>query len=794
MLCAAFLVAALVLFATAPSECDAAPRKIVLTEAELKDFSSVPAPVKLKGKPSFEDSAFPLEKAVNLKEVEEVVGKLTKAQREALQKNRFILLPKKSAYPFPSHGMNDEMLSDFVGIGGFADPSAREPWNTRLVNPDVFLHALHTFFSKRLEAMEGGELLAAVEAMLDDLYATVIILRGDASKKNRRTWERLQAQILIPLILVKNCYQDMEDKWVPPDEEPEDDTLENALALMKEYIGGLSKNSAKNVAEELRRIYAADTAEGGLLGLIPAYASASVDYTQFTPRGHYERSSRSRAYFRTMIWLGQLGWRLADEDGAADALNFALAMSKASYALDEWKRVMEVSCFFVGYPDAASYVEWIDLLLESAGVKSFDADTCGKPASIERIIEAAEDLAPSIPHFSDLFSPSATEVLCIFPQRFTIPWLISDRLTYKREVAEDLPVLFSSLWVAALAGNEYATDLLPEQVPLSVQSLPAVDEEGAPSDRVDESAPKEYLKAVVEALPEAIEALREDLDTEPESAWFSSIGAAWMHLLGTLASDYGKGYPLYMQSPLFAAKQLEAQLGSYTELRHDTILYEKPNYAELGDGWNEEPPNPLPMGLIEPNLPFWGELLRVVDYIADGFEENYLFERDLEEYGALTMFRDTVERCGQLAAKQLQGKKLTEEEYEFIRLFDLDYMAAAADGYGGIPPVDVYRSALVVDIQTVNLDPMAISAPAILYQAVSEPSVMLALVGNENTPRVLIGMAFDHREFTGPHGRRLTDSMWKKRVYDRYDEYFDIKEGEHAPLPEKNFWYDGLRP
>ncbi|MFA7620242.1 MAG: DUF3160 domain-containing protein [Aminobacteriaceae bacterium] len=84
-------------------------------------------------------------------------------------------------------------------------------------------------------------------------------------------------------------------------------------------------------------------------------------------------------------------------------------------------------------------------------------------------------------------------------------------------------------------------------------------------------------------------ALREDLDMEPESAWFSSIGTAWMNLLWTLTYEYSEGYPLYMQSPLFAAKQLEAQLGSYTELRHDTILYEKPNYAELGDGWEEEP-------------------------------------------------------------------------------------------------------------------------------------------------------------------------------------------------------------
>ena len=67
-------------------------------------------------------------------------------------------------------------------------------------------------------------------------------------------------------------------------------------------------------------------------------------------------------------------------------------------------------------------------------------------------------------------------------------------------------------------------------------------------------------------------------------------------------------------------------------------------------------------------------------------------------------------------------------------------------------------------------------------------------MGNEKNPRVLIGMAFDHREFFAPHGRRLTDGAWKKRVYDKYDEDGELRRGKAAPLPEKNFWYDGLRP
>ncbi len=787
---------------------EAAPPKIPLKEAALKDFSSVPAPVKSSVAPAFKETAFPLDKAVNLKEVEEVVGKLTAAQKSALQKNRFLLLRKPELHTFSSMGRYDEMLCNFEGIGGSYDPAYREPWNTRFVGPDVFLHALHTFFSKRLEAMEGGELLGAVQYMLGELFANASALRSLASKDNKPHWERLQAQLVVPLVLALNCDESVEPVWTDPDAAPaeETDTLKNALALFKKYGKSFSKGTADAVVQELKRVYAADEAQKGLLGLSPAYASQSVDYTQFTPRGHYEKNSRSRAFFRTMIWLGQLGWNLAEKEGAVDALNFALSMSYTrtvargaprrpepgalASPLDAWRRVMEVSCFFVGYPDAASYPEWRGLLLEKAGVSAFTPDTCGDAAVVDRIREASEQLSPSIPHFKKLFSPASTETFCVFPQRFTVPWLITDELTYKANVRENLPVLFSSLWVAAVSGSRYAMDLIPGQVPLNLAALPAATAEGAPAPEKRIDVPEQHVRTVSAAMPGAIVSLREKLSAEPESAWFSSIGTAWMHLLRTLAAEFGKGYPLYMQSPLFAAKQLETQLGSYTELRHDTILYEKPNYAEMGDGGDEEPPKPLPRGFVEPNLPFWNELLRVVDYIQSGFEKNGLFPLDMEEYGALTMFRQTVLRCGKIAAKQLQGKALTEEEYEFTRLFTLDYMAAPADGYGAVPPDELFQSALIVDIQTMNLDPIAIGDPAILYQATAEPSIMLVLVGNENTPRLTIGMAFDHREFTAPHGRRITDSVWKKRVYDKY--YDGDPKG--LPLPAKNFWYDGLRP
>ncbi len=58
---------------------------------------------------------------------------------------------------------------------------------------------------------------------------------------------------------------------------------------------------------------------------------------------------------------------------------------------------------------------------------------------------------------------------------------------------------------------------------------------------------------------------------------------------------------------LFPIKQLQTFLGSYAELKHDTLLYVKQNFAEKGGGGDENRP-PVPRGFVEPNMAFWQEL------------------------------------------------------------------------------------------------------------------------------------------------------------------------------------------
>jgi len=85
------------------------------------------------------------------------------------------------------------------------------------------------------------------------------------------------------------------------------------------------------------------------------------------------------------------------------------------------------------------------------------------------------------------------------------------------------------------------------------------------------------------------------------------------------------------------------------------------------------------------------------------------------------------------------------------------------------------RTALIADIHTDGLKKQ------ILYEATAEPYFMLAIIGNEDEPRIAAGLAYNHYELTGDLKRRLTDDDWHKMVYDNPES-----------LPSKNFWYSAL--
>ena len=64
-----------------------------------------------------------------------------------------------------------------------------------------------------------------------------------------------------------------------------------------------------------------------------------------------------------------------------------------------------------------------------------------------------------------------------------------------------------------------------------------------------------------------------------------------------------------------------------------------PKWATAGE---EGISPPVPKGFVEPNLPFWQNLARLVNYVETGYRKYGLFKGELEEYGTLSRFKSEV--------------------------------------------------------------------------------------------------------------------------------------------------------
>lgn len=758
---------------------------VALPALDLEPFGMLPPPQPTKVTPALEEQAATVDRAINYRQVMAFLGvRLTPQQKKFLDEHRFLLIPK-SATAFRGKvdlGAGDafrfdEMLGLFDHLGGEHDPWQRRPEHCRFVNPDVVLHAFHKYVENCLEYLEKVELAATLRRFLTNFQAKALEYRAAAPPPLAEHFELLAAQVTVPLVILENARwpsaKELEQMGsYPPKEPPADDgdTLANALVILDRFKGTFSEPLMKRMAAELQLIYAAqEVVPSPLYGQYAKDGELKADYTQYTPRSHYVKSSGLRSYFRAMMYLGRNSYLLGSKDGLSDALLAAFVMAgpgpDGRPLLADWKKLMEITGFFAGQPDDVAYPEWRNFLIKVLGSDQLTAGQAIDPATLEKISGRLGELkGPRI--LSDVvispqvFGATKEQLLKesksfrIFGQRFTFDaWVLSRLTAGQEQTPVRLPSTPSALFVPAAMGDKTARGFADQY--LQLLSPPFSDVELTQvNGRLDEIAA--------------------DLHKVKDSEWFSSVGSAWLKLLGTLTSTYGQGYPLYMRGPLFPVKQVESFLGSYTELKHDTLLYAKQSYAEAGDGMEEGRIPPVPKGLVEPNLVFWENLARLVAYVDSGYAKYGLFKRDREEYGPISNFKRDVAFYASVAAKELRGEPITEAEYEKLRTNTLSYMAEPRDQNVVMEDKD-RRAGLIADVHTDALKGQ------ILYEATGEPYVMLVLVANDRAPRLAVGVAYNHYEFTGPLSTRYTDADWQSRVYEH-----------RGPLPQKNFWYKSL--
>jgi hypothetical protein len=296
------------------------------------------------------------------------------------------------------------------------------------------------------------------------------------------------------------------------------------------------------------------------------------------------------------------------------------------------------------------------------------------------------------------------------------------------------------------------------------------------------------------SYPEQMQKMQDWMSGLTVGEWTETLYNTWLYTFGPLIEVPGEGYPEFMRSSAWLDKQLNTVLGSWSELKHDTILYAKQVYAELGGG--APPPEPAPpKGYVEPVPQFFARLAALSAMTRDGMQSRGL----LNELDAtsLDMLEGLATSFQTMAEKELRGEPLTEDEYYTIRFYggQLETLTMAAadsdvqDAYAPRFMEEEPQAAVVADVATNPAPP-----PTVLEEAVGRINpifVVVPIVEADGTTylQVAKGGVFSYYEFPWPMDDRLTDEKWRGMLDDgtappppEWTASFLVEEAEYADL------------
>ncbi len=721
--------------------------------------------------PSYQEENVLLSSVPNYQAIKAKYGlNLSASQEKLLEENRFILLDTDTL-PFFEPGNNfDQWLVDADKLGG-GSIYDRKPEDAVLVTPDTMLHAYHKYFELTLEQLEQHDLSVALGDFLSGLHKNIAQAAKNSRGDVKARYQNIEAQVVLARVLFENKNGAKPDYFNSPAEEEKytnqdatADSVGNAKNILKKYSGDLSPELVKAITADIEEIYAAKN-----IGASPLFKQydpeIKTDYTQFTPRSHYAKNSALRAYFRTMMYLGRSSYLLHSPLGIADTNLLVKQMGVKNGSvmpLDAWNKISTITSFYAGQSDDISYNEYKafvssvlgttlsdDMLIAKENVEKLSSNLgkLRKPKILSDVI-IDEDIASL--NKDDLLKKSLA--FRIFGQRFSFDgWILNDLTAGQEQTPVKLPSSPSALFIPAAFGDQQAKQYSGEFLGQSG-----------------------FNQSEVDGFFGKLEQKKNDIGKVTTKEWFDSLGSSWLYILGSLTHNYGSHYPAYMQSKSFLSKQIQSFLGSYAELKHDTLLYAKQSYAELGAGAPDLPIPPIVKGFVEPNLEFWNRFNTLLDRTSSLFNDNGVFKEG-SALNRLSEFKEYAAFYKAIAEKELRSEAISDDDYEKLRTIKLSFMAQPFESSGIDPTDKTGQTALVADIHTDAVQ------NKIVYEATAKPYLMLAIVGNENTPRVTAGLVYNHYEFSEPIGQRLTDEAWKERVYTN-----------PGLLPAKNFWYQSL--
>lgn len=617
-------------------------------------------------------------------------GEFSEEQIALLVKNNFVVNPTDQEQLFYIYESNE-----YKNIPSF-------------ITTDSVLQVYHIFYDYTLRNLEEQKLLGMLEKLTERMLNNSIEVYENVTDKDIKS---IQLKNIGFFTVAQLCLGNEVPKKVP--QEAMDIALEE-LNKINEHIG-YQKSS-----------------------LFPY----DLDYSQFTPRGHYTRTEDFERYFKAMMWYGQAPFPLyytENEERNIEQTVQALLITYSLYNDEEsfnlWQDIYEPTNFFVGNSDDLGPYEYVELLTSVYGQKP-DLNKLMENKKIEQLYSLAKKLPePKIkPKYTTVTTPAGKQFR-FMGQRYVLDAEIIQELV--EPITRPVP---SGLDVMGVLGSERA-----EKIQMQKEINQYWDD-----------YPKEFKR------------LKDKFSKMEDDEWQSNMYQGWLWTLKGLLKPYGEGYPSFMTNEAWVDKNLTTALASWSQLKHDTILYGKQSAAEMGGGYAE------PLGYVEPNIEVYEKLLWLTRYSKENLKARDMLLDNVAD--KIEEFEELLEFLINCSVKELNNEVLTEDEYNTIVYYG-GRLEALSSSFAG----DIYHwfeitsdtdrnMAVIADFHTIA--PNKYSSGGYLEAAVGTANEIYVVVPIGGKLYLTRGAVFSFYEFIS--NERLTDERWQQM----------LKEGNSPDMPE----------
>ncbi len=704
-------------------------------------------------------------------------------QLSAFETSGFFTQPTRPVVSNPNTTLDqkgsrsDDMVDLYRDFGGDTRAWERKPENAVFVTTDFLIHTYHVLIDRSFQKTEEVNFQPALKQLTETLYKDALAKYSqEQDPQLKESWKRLSVFYFVPQVILDSSMSKPKDYFGGPEEQDkyfqDDQSADSAANIQKQlqkYQSTIPSEIYQLASQELDLVMKAE----GFGVFSPLYGTlkpdSPEDYTQYIPRSHYTRNSVLRTYFRAMMWYGRHGFEVNNLDLTRDAMlmTWQLGSTKVNgkTAAEVWEYIYLPTVFFVGRSDDLTFYEYLDLMKNIYG-DSMSYSSLADTSKLQQFQTQAQKLqGPKILSEIKVFEPDkaptkeellqSTKGFRFMGQRFIPDSYMFASLTQgdekpDPETGQKLPSTPTAFMIMSILGSNTADLLLNDWITTNAPQ----------SDKV---------------IAKVKNQLKSEFNKYDEKTWTQNIYWSWLYNLRPLFEDHNDGYPMFMRGIPWSKKSLVSALGSWTELRHDTLLYAKQSFAELGGGGEQPTPPPVPKGYVEPNLSFLTRLIALTTMTRDGLNSRGLLVPGQKE--KFDSFLESLQFFNTIAEKELSDSVISDDEYEKLRtIIRLKYPNIVWTPDGDEMTEQDARVGIIADVHTDT------KKGQVLYEATGVPSVIYVAVKDKGGTRLTRGVTYSYYEFTRPVGARLNDQDWQGMIY----------EGKNANIPSQPLWMNDL--